>query len=145
MLGLAFSSDKNLTVDVDYSSDPLVPKPCNITRSTTTATLKLTNHGLSTTSWINVSQAGAPFDGDYKVASVVDQNTITYAVANSGATTSQGTNAQVVPLRVSKHPVLTGITADADSNFSVPPSVCRLTCTSWTAGYCDLNVRSGSK
>lgn len=145
LLGLNFSSNKNLSVDVEYSTDPLVAQPCTITRSTTTATLKLQNHGLSTNDSIVVSQAGAPLDGVYQVASVTDQNTITYTVANSGATTSAGTNAQVIPLRVAKHPVLTTITANADSNFSVPPSVVRGNCTSYTAGYCDLNVRTGSK
>jgi hypothetical protein len=145
LLGVVFSSNKNLTVDVEYSSDQLVPQDCKITRSTTTATLTLTNHGLSVGDSIVVSQAGAPLDGTYAVASVTNQNVITYTVANSGVTTTQGKNAQVIPLRISDHPVLSALTANADSNFTVPPSVVRLTCTAFTAGYADLNIRSGSK
>lgn len=145
LAAVAFSSNKNLTVSVEYCSDPLVPQSCNITRSGTTATLTLTNHGLTTSDWINVSQAGAPFDGDYKVASVTNQNVITYTVANSGATTSSGTNAQVIPMRIFTHDVLASITANQASNFTVPPTAVRLTCSSYTAGYADLNLIPGSK
>jgi len=142
-LGLIFSSNKNLTAAVQYTLDPLVDQPCNITRSTTTATLKLTNHGLSTSDSVVVSGAGAPLDGTYAVAGVTDQNTITYTVANSGATVAL--SAMVIPLRVLTHPVLSGITSNTDSNFSYPPTACRLACTSYTAGYVDLDVISGSK
>lgn len=147
-LGVVFSSNKNLTVTVDYATDPLVPQPCKVTRVTTTATLTLVNHGLSIGDSIVVSQAGAPFDGTYAVATVTDQNVITYTVTDSGSTGAGGNlvgNPQVIPLRVQAHPVLSGITANADSNFSVPPTVCRLRCSSYTAGYADLNVVPGSK
>ncbi len=142
-LGLIFSSNKNLTAAVQYTLDPLEPQDCNITRSTTTATLKLTNHGLSVNDSVVVSAAGAPLDGTYAVASVVDQNTITYTVANSGVTAA--IQVQVIPLRVLVHPVLTGITANTDSNFSAPPTACRLSVSSYTAGYVDLDIVSGSK
>lgn len=143
-LGLMFSSNKNLTAAVEYTLDPLERQDCNITRSTTTATLVLTNHGLSVGDSVVVSETqSTSLDGTYAVASVVDQNTITYTVANSGATVAIG--AKVVPLRVMTHPVLTGITANTDSNFSAPPTACRLAVTAYTAGYVDLDVISGSK
>lgn len=142
-LALIFSSNKNLTANVQYSLDPLEGQPCNISRSTTTATLKLTNHGLSVDDSIIVSDADAPFAGTYAVASVSDQNTITYTVANSGATVA--TDAKVIPLRVQLHSVLNTITADADSNFSFPPTCCRLYVSSYTAGYVDLDVVSATK
>lgn len=143
LIGLVFSSNKNLTANVQYVSDPLVPqKGVNITRSTTTATLKLTNHGLSVDDSVVVSDAPAPFAGVYTVASVVDQNTITYTVANSGA--ASATDASAIPMRVQPHPVLTTITADADSNFAYPPTAVRLYVSSYTAGYVDMNIVSGS-
>lgn len=140
-LGVVFSSNKNLTANVQYALDPLVAQPCNITRSTTTATLKLVNHGLSVDDSVVVTRAGAPLDGEFAVATVVDQDTITYTVANSGVTAA--IDARVIPMRVQPHPVLTGLTADADSNFSVPPTAVRLNVSSYTAGYVDLNVISG--
>ena len=143
-LGLIFSSNKNLTAAVQYTLDPLEAQDCNITRSTTTATLKLTNHGLSVGDSVVVSETqSTSLDGTYPVAGVTDQNTITYTVANSGAT--EAIAAKVIPLRVMTHPVLTGITANTDSNFSAPPTACRLAVTSYTAGYVDLDVVSGSK
>lgn len=143
LLSLVFSSNKNLTANVQYTSDPLESQACNITRSGTTATLTLANHGLSVGDSVVVQGAGSTLDGTYAVASVVDQNNITYTVANSGVTVAVG--AQVTPLRVFAHPVLTTITANADSNFTVPPTACRLNVSSYTAGYVDLNVISGSK
>lgn len=143
MLGVIFSSNKNLTASVQYTNDPLVAQPCKISRSTTTATLILTNHGLSVDDSVVVTGAGAPLDGTYAVASVVDQNTITYTVANSGVTAPQ--SPQVIPLRVTLHEVLQGLTADLTSNFAYPPTACRLICSSYTAGYVDLNIVSGSK
>lgn len=141
-LGLVFSSNKNLTANVHYTLDPLVGQPCNLSRSTTTATLTLTNHGLSVDDSVVVDEAPAPFAGTYAVASVVDQNNITYTVVDSGATVAY--DAKVKPLRVQLHPVLNAITADADSNFTVPPTACRLNVSSYTAGYVDLNVVPGS-
>lgn len=140
-LGLAFSSNKNLTANVQYALDPLVEQPCSITRSTTTATLTLVNHGLSVDDSIIVSCAGAPLSGEYTVAGVTSQDVITYTVANSGV--AAAVDAKVIPLRVQLHPVLQTITADADSNFSAPPTVARLYVSSYTAGYVDLNVISG--
>lgn len=140
-LGVVFSSNGNLTALVQYATDPLVAKACNITRVTTTATLKLTNHGLSVADSVVVTCAGAPLDGTYAVAGVTDQDTITYTVVDSGV--AAAVDARVIPLRVQPHPVLDALTADADSNFSVPPTVVRLRCSAYTAGYVDLNVVSG--
>ena len=92
---------------------------------------------------IVVDAAPAPLAGTYTVASVTDQNIITYTVANSGAT--EAFDARVIPLRVQLHSVLNTITADADSNFTFPPTVCRLYVSSYTAGYVDLDVISATK
>lgn len=145
LAAVLFSTNKNLTVSVEYCTDPLVPQPVRASRSTTTLTITLANHGLTTSDWINLSQFDAALDGNYKVASVTNENVFTVTVANTGATTSSGTNAQVIPMRVFTHDVLAGLTADASSNFTVPPTAVRLTCSSYTAGYADLNLISGSK
>jgi len=141
-LALYFSSNKNLTANVQYTLDPLESQVGVASRSTTTATLKLTNHGLSVDDSI-VVEGAAPFNGTYQVASVVDQNTITYTVVDSGAASAGGLS--VIPMRVQLHSVLNAITADADSNFSAPPTACRLYVSSYTAGYVDLNVITATK
>lgn len=143
MLGLLFSSNANLTCDVQYTTDQLVPQPCNITRAGTAATLKLTNHGLSVADSIVVTQSGdANLDGVFAVATVVDQNTITYTVSNTGLTVVQGT--QVIPLRVLTHPVLAGATTNQASNFNQPAQAVRLKASSYTAGYADLTITPGT-
>lgn len=145
LASVLFSSNKNLTCSVEYTSDPLVPVPCNATRSTTTLTVTLTNHGLTTSDWVNISQLDSALDGDYKVASVTNQNVFTVTVSNAGPTTSQGRNMQIIPMRIFTHDVLASLTANASSNFTVPPTAVRLTCSSYTAGYADLNIVPGSK
>lgn len=145
LAAVAFSSNKNLTVSVEYCTDPLVAVPCNATRSTTTLTITLTNHGLTTSDWVNISQLSAALDGNYKVASVTNQNVFTVTVSDTGPTTSSGTNMQIIPMRIFTHDVLASLTANAASNFTVPPTAVRLTCSSYTAGYADLNIISGSK
>ena len=58
-----------------------------LSRVATVATLDFkVNHTLAVGDFIAVANAGAPFDGEYSVATVVDANTITYTVANSGPT-----------------------------------------------------------
>lgn len=140
-LALIFSSNTNLTASVQYALDPLVEQACSITRSTTTATLTLTNHGLSVDDSAIITCAQAPLSGEYTVASVTNQNVITYTVANSGATAV--VDAKIIPMRVQLHPVLQSLTADADSNFMVPPTAVRLYVSSFTAGYVDLDIVSG--
>lgn len=140
-LGLIFSSNKNLTAEVQYTLDPLVDQLATVTRSTTTATAILPNHGLSVGDSV-VAKGPAPFAGTYAVAAVTDQDTFTFTVANSGST---GAQVQLIPLRVQVHADLTGKTADAVGNFAFPPTACRLTVTPYTAGYVDLDVVSAGK
>ncbi len=146
MLGLLFSSNADMTVDVQYTTDPLVGQSALITRSTTTATVKLTNHGLSAGDSVVVSGAGSTLDGTFAVASVTDQNTFTYTCSNAGGTSFP--DCSVIPLRVLTHPVLAGVVTTGNSgnqasNFNQPPSAVRLKASSWTAGYADLTITSG--
>jgi hypothetical protein len=134
------SSNKNFTYSVEYSHDsPLTTLPCSITRSTTTATLTLVNHGLTTSDSIIVTGSGdANLDGTYQVASVSDQNTITYAVVDTGATASS--SARVAPMRVFTHSTLVSKTANADGNIAYPVHAVRLNVTPWVAGYVTMLV-----
>jgi len=143
LAAVAFSSNKNLTVSVEYCTDPLVAVPVSASRVTTTLTITLTNHGLTTSDWINLSQFDAALDGNYKVASVTNQNVFTVTVSDTGATSSVGKNPQVIPMRIFTHDVLASLTANAASNFTVPPTAVRLTCSSYTAGYAKPSTPSG--
>jgi len=139
-IGCVCSSNINATYSVDYSYDnPNVPVACSISRTTTTATLTLTNHGLTTNDSVIVTGSGdSNLDGTYKVASVVDQNNVTYTVVNTGATAS--ISSKVSPMRVFTHPTITGQTANADGNIAFPICAVRLRVSAWTAGYVTMLV-----
>lgn len=138
------TSGATLTYKVQHTFDPVQNvQPCSITRVTTTATLTLADHGISSTSdSITVVGAGAPFDGTYAVAGITDANVITYTVANSGAT-STGGGAGVVVMRVFDHDTMTGKTANDDSNYAYPPTAVRLNVTAYTSGKATLTINQG--
>lgn len=132
------SSGATLTWKVEHTfGNVLRPEPCSISRSTTTATLSYTNHGLSVGDSIIVSGGGSPFDGTYAVASVVDANTLTYTVTNTGSTL---VSARVCLLPVFDHETLVGQTTDADGNYAFPCTACRLTVTAYTSGFVRLTA-----
>jgi hypothetical protein len=134
------SNGASLTWKVEHTfGSVLRGEPCTITRSGTTATLVYTNHGLTANDSIIVSGAGSPFDGTYAVASVVDANTITYTVTNTGPTTAVGAKVNLLP--VFDHETLVSQTTDADGNYAYPCSACRLTVTSYASGFVNLTVR----
>lgn len=144
------SSNANLTWKVQHTGDPTdidAARPVTISRVTTTATVidpgpNATGHGLSVGDSIQLMGAGAPFDGFYSVATVVDQFTYTYTVANSGLTAAQQ-GARVHSLRVLDHATLIGQTGRADGNYAFPPTACRLVTTAYVAGYVDLDIIQG--
>lgn len=138
-IGCVCSSNINATYSVQYSHDsPLDSVTCSISRSSTTATLTLTNHGLTTNDSIVVSGTGdSNLDGTYGVAGVTNQNVITYTVADTGATAAVG---KVSVMRVFNHPTLVSKTASADGNIAYPVRAVRLTITSYTAGYVTMLV-----
>jgi hypothetical protein len=115
--------------------------PCTISRTTTTATMTLMSHGLKAGDSLSVQNAGAPFDGVYPVASVVDANTVTYTVANSGAAASVA-GSFVVPIRV--FPYATGAaTASSDGNYAFPINCMRVRTTIAGAGLLVLHINQG--
>lgn len=144
-IGCVCSSNINATYSVEYSHDnPLEPVPCSITRVTTTATLALVNHGLTTNDSIIVSGSGSSnLDGTYQVASVPDQNSVTYTVANSGITAS--ISAKVAVMRVFTHSTIAAKTANSDGNIAYPVQAVRLRLTAWVAGYVTMLVTQAGR
>lgn len=143
-LGCTISSGATLTYAVNHTFDnPWDMQPVKLTRVTTTATAVLPAHGLvATTDSVIVEGAGAPFDGTYAVASIVDANTFTYTVANSGLTTSLG--GTVSRMRTFIHSSITGKTANSDGNYAYPVAAIRLNITSYTSGNVTLAVTQGT-
>lgn len=142
-IGCVCSSNINATYKVQYTHDDIwLQQDCFITRAAAVATLTLVNHGLTTADSIVVQGTNdTNLDGTYTVASVVDQNTITYAVANTGSLVSNG---RVCVLRVFDHPVITGKTANSDGNIAFPVRAVRLNITAYTAGYVTMILNQGA-
>ena len=139
-IGCVCSSNKNFTYSVEYSHDyPFDAAPCTLSRSTTTATLGLTDHGLTTSDSILVTGTGSTsLDGTFQVAGVTNQNVITYTVVDAGITTSL--SAKVAVMRVFTHATLVSKTANADGNLAFPVQAVRLNVTPWAAGYVTMIV-----
>lgn len=145
-LGVVIPENATLTVTVQHTFDNLYTKYTDFSASrvTTTVTVTQVNHGLKTGDWVKITNAGAPFDGEFAVASTADFDTFTYTVADSGAA-SAGGNRVMQKARVFNHAVLAGLTASADSNYSQPPTATRLSCSAYTDGFADLMIVSGGK
>jgi hypothetical protein len=146
-IGCIISSGASLTYKVQYTHDnPLGPAlNCNITRSTTTATVKTTgvNHGLSVTDSFTIVGSGDPnLDGTFTPASIVDAVTFTYTVANTGLTQSAG-SVGYIPMRVFDHGTITGKTANADGTLTSPVGACRLNATVYTSGFVTMILNQG--
>lgn len=145
-VGVKFSSDATMTVSVQHTLDDLYqvlePYQFSLSRSGTTCTLNLSNHGLSVGDWVKVFNAGSPFDGEYLVETVEDANNVTFTVSNTDATTG-GPYRRLQWARVFNHAVLAGITSSQDSNYAYPPRACRLRCTAYTSGTATLTVVPG--
>ena len=146
------------TVNLTYSVQHAVPINTNgeclpisgndagvlskLTRSTTTATLVWPDHGMTTADSLLVEGAGGALDGTYTVASIVDADTLTYTVANSGVTTANP-GFKVMLYKVFNHDVLAAKTTSDDGNYAFPVPFCRLIVTSYTSGKATLVVVSG--
>ncbi len=140
------SSNISATYQVQYTTDDFMRFiPVVVTRATTVATLKLTNHGLTTSDTIIVQNTGdSNLDGTFAVASVVDQNTITYTVANTGKTLSENT-AQAAVVHVTVHATITGKTATFEGSQATPITAIRLNVTVFAAGYITMILNQGRK
>lgn len=69
-------------------------------RAATVATATLSNHQFQVGDTIVVSDAAAPFNGTYTIATTPSSNTFTYAVADSGAAIATGTVDNITQMEV---------------------------------------------
>lgn len=100
--------------------------PANLTRSGTTATLTLTGHGFRNLIGNNAvpqrlallgsDDAASAFNSDALYYTWVDANTITYTVANSGATTAAATGTSTLNGAISST-TATSLTVSANASF----------------------------
>ena len=140
--GVTVQGTGTYTVEHGFTNFNDVKQP-GLTRTTTTATAKLPNHGLQVGDSLVVWGAGAPFDGTYPVASITDANNVTYTVANSGASVGDP-DAKCIPIRVFAHSSgLTSQTTSNNGNYAFPVNCVRLTCTVAGTGKYAFHVNQG--
>jgi hypothetical protein len=115
------SSGASVTWKVQHTADRLdsdAERPISISRAGTVATVTDPAHGLSVGDSVIIMGSGSSnLDGTQAVASIVDANTYTYTVVNTGATAS-ATGTRGKNLRVFDHATLTGQTARAAVRLS---------------------------
>lgn len=141
-LGCTISSGASLTYQVQHTFDsPFNQVTAAWSRSTTTATVTIPDHGLVVGDSVIVEGAGSPFDGTYAVASIVDANNFTYTVTDTGDASSR--SGRIVLLRTFVHSSITGKTVNSDGNYAFPIAATRLVVTAYTSGNVTLTVRQG--
>ena len=137
------SNGATLTYTVQYTpggvGDPISG---TVSRAGAVATAIIPNHGLTVADSVQVAQAGAPFDGVFDVASVVDTNTITYAVANSGPTQSNA-DVKFWPLPVFTVTGMSAQTTRGAGSLTNPAGAVRVNVTANTGGTLDFWVLEG--
>jgi hypothetical protein len=150
-LAVSLSEDASgITYTVEYTPDNPNPgrKESNpvvsLSRTTTVATLTLANnHGLVTGDSVTVYGSGdANLDGTYAVASTPTTKSLTYTVANTGATAGANST-QAVLMKVFPHDFMAALTARADGNLAFPVMAVRLNNTAYTGGSSTLNILQG--
>lgn len=134
-----------LTYSIQHTFDnPQILFPvANASRVTTVATLTLVNHGAVVGDTVLVQGAGAPFDGYFNVATVVDANNLTYTVADAGPT-SAFLDVRASICRVFPHASLVAQTTNKDGNYAFPIAATRIIITAFTSGAVAFTVKQGS-
>jgi hypothetical protein len=138
-----------ITAKVQYThDDPQFMRPVtSLTRAGTVATIIDPDHGLSSGDCLMVFNSMDPnldtIGGVGTDVTVVDKDTYTYAVANTGILVANPAFVRVVTLRVDDHPLMTGMTARTDGNFAFPVRAVRLRSTAYTSGGASLTVTQG--
>lgn len=145
-LGASVTSGANLTYSVQHTFDDPTPDRVHlvtVTRAGTVATVVDTDHRLSVNDNIVITGSGSTnLDGSFAVASVVDANTYTYTVANTGATAGS-VNTYCSSFRVYNHAVIVGQTGRIDGNYAFSIQAIRLTVTVFVSGKVDLTILQG--
>ena len=127
-----------LTYSIQHSFDsPYNTMPVTITRTTTTAVADFGEpHGKVVGDSINVIGIREDnLDGVHEITAVAT-NTVSYVVANTGSTSEQG---KAILFSVFENDDLTALTASADGGYVLPPTVTRLSVSSYTSGTVTAN------
>ena len=145
-LAVTLETASTLTYDVDltYDRNSVVRwQKVTLSRTTTTVTATLVDHGLITGDNVEIFDSNYTnhnsepnFEGRFDVT-VVDKDTFTYTVADTGQTSGI---ARLVSFRVVKHPTLQGDTTAQVGIQNEPVSAIRLNVTAFTAGSATLTV-----
>lgn len=146
------NADANaITAKVQHTfDDPQLLRPItSLVRAGTLATIVDPAHKLATGDCAMVFNSGdANLDtavGQGADITVVDKDTYTYVVANTGILVPTAPwNVRVVTLRVQDHPIMTGMVARTDGNYAFPARACRLKSTAYTGGGASLTVTQGA-
>ena len=147
-LSAMLSSGAVLTYSIEYTLDN-AQDPMNLTqdftlsRTTTVLTITKTAHGLSVGDWVKLwGNGGANLDAEFNVASVVDANTVTVAIANSGLSAGNGVG-WMQTLRALPLTAPTGNTVDASFGLDHVVAAVRINVSAWTSGTVDFQVLQG--
>lgn len=128
--------------DTPDNPDITSQRQVSITRVTVTATVIDPDHGLNTGDNVTVVNSGDPnLDGNYDIT-VVDANTYTYVVANTGLAAALP-GVKLNSFRVFPHAQLAALSARAQGNYGFPPVACRLRVSALGAGKVTLSVVQG--
>ena len=127
------------TYDVNFTQSEMQKGVLNvpISRTTTTLTITLTAHGLTTADDVILyGVLGQDYNGRFKVASVTDANNITVTVANSGT----ATKANVLPIIVDTVTDFSAVSGLKSGNIFASTTALRLNCTSVTTAGVSLYI-----
>lgn len=144
-LGVMPTSLASLTYSVQHTFDTFDgTHPVTIARSGTVATVTDTAHEASVGDSVFIRNSGdANLDGTYDIASIVDANTFTYTVANTGATAGLPMTEGDVA-RVFNHSTLVAQTTRMDGNYQFPVAMVRLKVTTYASGQVSMVVMQGT-
>jgi pyruvate/2-oxoacid:ferredoxin oxidoreductase beta subunit len=137
-----------ITYKVQHTPDnpQAMRQPTSVTRVGTVATVVDPNHRLATGDCVMVFNSGdANLDtvvGQGADVTVIDVNSYSYVVANTGALVAKPT-VQIITLRVLDHPLMAGTTR-MDGNYAFPVMAVRVRITAFTAGSVNLRVIQGA-
>lgn len=149
-LAVSFSSDANLTAQVEYTFDGLGSGDFNSVQVVQSASALATvtdlgpdgnGHRLNTNDSVYV--LGAPpstVASGLVTVTVVDPTHYTY---NAGVSQTINQPAQAQGMRVFVHPTLVGLTARQEGYLAFPVVAVRLHITAYTAGACYLDIVQG--
>lgn len=137
---LAFGTTLTYKVQSTPDKPNRPPTQVSLTRAGTVATVTHTAHGLATGDATVIMGSGDPnLDGQQPTITVVDANTYTYPVVNTGATVGAPATKDIT-MRVFDHDTMTGLSARADGNYLFPVQACRLFVTAYTSGSVELTA-----